>query len=129
MLLQAYAALLALAFHLNRRDRRMLLLTLAVGVSVFLPVPRESAEVFYAACVAAELVVALVAMLAAARATELIMSLCVALELTHIMGYILDGSGQLSSYRVLVPVLEAAQLVACVCMSPAIFARLQNRLP
>lgn len=129
MLLQAYAALVVLALYLNRRDRRMLLLTLAVGVSVLMPVPRDSAAVFYAACITAELIVALIAMILRTRGSELIMSLCAALELTHIMGYILDGSGHLSSYRVIVPVLEAAQLVACVCLSPAIFARLQNRLP
>lgn len=129
MLLNAYAVLLALAFYLNRHDRRMLMLTLAVGASVFLPMPRHSAFLFYLFCMLAELLVALIAIILQARGRELILSLCAALELTHVMGYILDGSSTLSSYRVIVPVLEAAQLVACIALSPAIFARLQNRLP
>lgn len=129
MLLNAYAALVILGLYLNRHDRRMLLLTLAVGVSVFVPVPRHTAFAFYSFCIGAEFIVAVIALLLRARASEMILSMCAALELTHIMGYILDGSDHLSSYRVIVPVLESAQLLACVLMSPPLFSRLQNRLP
>jgi hypothetical protein len=128
MLLNAYAILLALAFWLNRHDRRMLLLTLAVGVSVFLPVPKSSAFAFYASCICAEFLVGLVAFVLRARGSEMVLSACVVLEIAHLMGYILNGYPPLSSYRIIVPVLESAQLVACVAMSPALFARLQNRL-
>lgn len=129
MLLNVYAVGLAVAFYLNRHDWRMLLLTLAVGVSVFLPVPRQSALVFYGFCMVAELLVALIALALQARGSELIVSICVVLEVAHLMGYILNGYPPLSSYRVIVPVLESAQLLTCVCMSPALFVRLQNRLP
>lgn len=129
MLLNAYAVLLAAAFVLNRHDRRMLLLTLVVGVSVFVPVPRQSAEVFYAFCISAELLVMFLAWRIKAQGSELVMSFSFALAWLHVMGYAVDGSSTLSTYRILVPMLEAALLVACVCTSPAIFARLQNRLP
>lgn len=129
MLLNAYAILVALGLYFNRHDWRMLALTLVVGASVFYPVPRDSAFIFYASCMAAEVLVALIAWSLHARASDLVVSLCVVLELTHVMGYLLNGYPALSSYRVIVPLLEAAQLAACVCMSPVLFHRLRNRNP
>lgn len=129
MLPLAYIALASAALYLNRRDPRMLLLTLAVGVSVFLPVPKHSAFAFYGFCIMAELTVGLTALVLRARGSEIIVSLCVVLEIAHVMGYILNGYPPLSAYRIIVPILETAQLVTCVCMSPALFFRLQNRTP
>lgn len=127
MLLTAYAALFTVGLYLNRGDRRMLLLTLVVGASVFIAVPRHSAFIFYTFCILADLLAAILAITLRARASELVVSICVALEAVHVMGYILDGYPPLSSYRILVPILESAQLVACVCMSSALYRRLQNR--
>ena len=127
MLLNAYALMLALALYLNRHDRRMLGLTVVVGLSVFLPVPKSSALAFYGFCFVAELVVILLALRLHAQGSELIVSLCVVLELAHVMGYILNGYPPLSSYRAIIPILESAQLVTCICMSPALYARLRNR--
>lgn len=130
MYLQACALLFTAGLWLNRSDRRMLALTVLVAASVFLPVPRDSAEQFYLFCIAAETVVALVALaLIRARGSELIASLCIVLIVVHVMGYIMDGYPRLSGYRILVPILESLQLVACLCMSPAIYPRLRNRLP
>jgi hypothetical protein len=127
MLLNAYAILLGLGFYLNRHDRRMLALTFAIGVSVFIPVPRDTAFAFYTFCIAAEACVALIAWWLDTRATELVVGICIVLVLAHVMGYILNGHPSLSSYRVIVPLLESAQLLMCVCMSPSLHARLQNR--
>lgn len=123
-----YAVMLVLALVLNGRDRRMLALTAVIGVSVFIPVPRATAFEFYSFCMAAELVVALLAWRLDAKASELIISFCIVLELTHIMGYILDGYPPLSSYRIMVPILETAQLAACIAMSPMLYERLRNRI-
>jgi hypothetical protein len=127
MLWNAYTVLLGIAFYLNRHDWRMLALTFVIGVSVFAPVPRESALAFYGFCFAAELAVAIVALLLRARGSELVVSICVVLEVAHVMGYILNGYPPLSSYRVIVPILESAQLVTCICMSPVLHLRLRNR--
>jgi hypothetical protein len=127
MLLNAYAILLGLGVYLNRHDRRMLALTFVIGVSVFLPVPRQTAFAFYTFCIIAELLVALIAWRLNTRATELVIGICAVLVLAHVMGYILNGHPSLSSYRVIVPLLESAQLLTCVCMSPSLYARLQNR--
>jgi len=129
MLLNAYAVLVAAGLYLNRHDWRMLALTLVVGASVFYPVPRDSALIFYASCMATEVLVALIAWSLNTKASDLVVSLCAVLELAHLMGYILNGYPALSSYRIIVPLLEAAQLVTCVCMSPALFHRLRNRNP
>lgn len=129
MLFNIYAIMAGLALFLNRADWRMVFLTLAVTASVFVPVPRESAEMFYAFCMAAEALVAIIAWRLKARASELVISACMVLELVHIMGYSLNGYPPLSSYRVLVPLLELAQLTACICASPTLYARLQNRSP
>lgn len=124
----AYALMLAAALFLNRHDRRMLALTAIVGVSVFIPVPRDTAFEFYTFCMAAEMFVAVVAWHLNARASELIISFCIVLELAHVMGYILDGYPPLSSYRIIVPILESAQLAACLLMSPVLYERLRNRI-
>lgn len=129
MYLQACAVLFTVALWLNRRDRRMLVLTMVVGASIFVPVPRDTALQFYTFCIAAETVVALLALAAIrARASELVASICIVLIVVHVMGYIMDGHPPLSGYRILVPILEAAQLAACALMSPALFTRLRNRL-
>lgn len=128
MLFSAYAVLFGVSLYLNRADARMLLLTLVVTASLFLPVPHESPELFYGYCMLAELTVALIALVLRARGSELVISICVVLEVAHVMGYILDGYPPLSSYRILVPLLELAQLLACVSMSPVLYPRLRNRL-
>lgn len=127
MLHLAYAVLVCLAFYLNRRDRRMLLLTAAVTVSVFLPAPRHSAVVFYAFCVAAECLVALVAHRCQCAGSRAVIWLCALLVLNHLMGYSLDGSTPLSPYRAVVKLLETSQLVACMAFSPTLVHILRNR--
>jgi hypothetical protein len=127
MLHQAYAVLLLVAVLVNWRDWRMLALTLMVGVSVFIPVPRDSGAVFYSFCAAFEAVVLFSALLLRARASEVIASLCIVLILAHIMGYCMNSWNALSSYRLIVPLLESAQIVACVFWSPVLFHRIRNR--
>lgn len=127
MLYVAYFGLASAAFYVNRRDPRMLLLTLAVGVSVFIPVPRHTAFAFYGFCISAELVVGLTAWILSARGSTSIMCICVLLVINHIMGYALDGSQPLSPYRAVVKLLECGQLLACVACSTAVANTLRNR--
>lgn len=126
MLLTAYACLLAVALTLNRKDRRMLALTALVGVSIFIPVPRDTALQFYTFCIAAECVVALVALRIGGRGSIAIAELCVLLVIAHLMGYALNGHPPFSPYRVIVKLLETSQLVCCIVASPYLAARLHN---
>ena len=130
MYLQACAGLLFVGLILNRHDRRMLALTILVGTTIFIPVPRDTALQFYLFCIASETLAAIVAVtFIRARASEMVASVCVLLVLLHVMGYIKDGYPALSAYRILVPLLESLQLVTCILMSPALYARLRNRQP
>lgn len=127
MYLTACGALLGASFLLNLHDRRMLALTLLVGVSIFIPVPRHDADVFYTFCIAFEMGVAFVALLLNARASVVVAELCALLAITHLMGYALDGNPPLSPYRVIVKLLEISQLTACVALSPSLVDILRNR--
>ena len=127
MYLVACGVLLAVATVLNLRDRRMLALTLAVGVNVFYPVPAQTQAAFYGTCIALELMVLTVAVFYTSRASCIAIYASSALVIVHFMGWTLDGSPPLSPYRVLVKLLECAQLVACVALSPVLTPKLRNR--
>jgi fucose permease len=127
MYLAACGALLGLALVLNVRDRRMLALTALVGASIFTPVPRDTAAHFYLFCIAAEIVVGLVAWGLRTRASEVIAYVCAVLVITHILGYSLDGNPPFSPYRGIVKILELAELLACVAFSPILYPIIRNR--
>lgn len=120
---------MAAALFLNRNDQRMFLLTLIVGASVFLPVPRDSAYSFYLFCICAELVVGLAAFSLRCRAGDIVTNMGVLLVVAHILGYSLDGSQAFSPYRSIVKILETTQLLACVACSTFFSRILRNREP
>lgn len=127
MYLVACGFVLAIALGLNLQDRRMLALTVAVGVSVFMPVPAFTQAQFYGTCILAELVVASLAVFYTSRGSTIIFYCCLALVASHFMGWILDGNPPLSPYRLIVKLLEFSQLAACVALSPIIAPILRNR--
>lgn len=129
MYLIACGVLLAIAAALNLRDWRGLCLSLLVGVNVLLPMPMNTAEAFYSACIAAEVTVLLGALFVfKCRASEIISYASAFLVLSHFMGYSLDaGSNPLSQYRAIVKILEVTQLLACVAFSPVVAPILRNR--
>lgn len=129
MYLAACAALLALALALNFRDVRMLLLTFLVGVSIFVPVPRGSAEQFYAFCVGFEIAVAAAAWAVddEESTADWLVSICALLVIVHVLGYYLDGNPPFSPYRAIVKILEVSQLAVCVALSPIAAPLLRNR--
>jgi hypothetical protein len=127
MYLYACAALWVLALGLNMRDQRALLLAFVVGVSVFVPVPSDTALHFYSFCVSAEILVGLFAYRTRSSAGYLIANVCALLVITHVFGYVLNGSTPFSPYRAIVKILEVMQLLACVVLSPVAAPILRNR--
>ncbi len=105
----------------------MLALTVLVGISVFIPVPFESAIKFYSFCALFEIFVGLCALLLRIEAGVLVASVCVLLVISHAMGYATDGSAPLSPYHVIVKLLELTELGICVALSPVIAPILRNR--
>lgn len=129
MYLVACGVLLAAGLALNLRDWRGLTLTALVGVNVFAPMPMSSAEAFYSGCILAECVVLVAAwsLAESRRAAELVLYGSVLLVISHFMGYSHDaGSNPLSPYRGIVKILEVAQLLSCVALSPVLAPFLRN---
>lgn len=127
MYLIACGALLALAAVLNLTDRRMLALTLVVGATIFLPVPSHTQLQFYGTCIMVETAVLVFSVFVTSRASGVMIHILLAMILAHFMGWILDGSGPFSPYRSIVKILECAQLLACVALSPIIAPILRNQ--
>jgi hypothetical protein len=111
---------------LNALDRRMLLLTVLVGVGFFLPAPNDSYNSFFIFVIYVDTIIGLAAMFLAARGSVLVAELSVLLVIAHCMGYALDGSLPFSPYHVLVKILEVAQIGACVAFSPILAPVLRN---
>lgn len=129
MYLVACGALLATAIILNIGDRRMLALTGLVGASAFaqlLPIPRETAEQYYAFCIIADLTIGFAAFALRNKAGLLIFELSTLLVVSHMMGYNLEGSPPFSPYRVIVKILEFSQLAVCVALSSRVAPILRN---
>lgn len=122
----ACGTLLLIGLLANLPDRRMLALTALVGASIFLPVPRDTALQFYSFCIAAEILVAVLAYKLGARAGIIVAEVCVVLVIAHVMGYALDGYPPFSPYRSIVKLLEVSQLLACVALSPILAPLLRN---
>lgn len=125
----ACAVLLVIGLAVNITDRRMLALTALVGAStsIYLFVPRETAEQYYAFCIVAETAVGLGALALRNKAGVLIAEACALLVIAHAMGYALDGNPPFSPYRVIVKLLEVSQLVVCVALSPILAPILRNQ--
>lgn len=127
MYLQVCGALSISALILNLRDFRMLVISMMVVVSIFVPVPSSNAESFYTFCVLFEILVAVIAWATRKEAGFLIANACVLLVIAHVMGYSLDGSVPLSPYHVIVKILELVELGICVALSPVIAPILRNQ--
>ncbi len=125
--LLACSALLAVAMAVNLLDRRMLLLTAMVGVGFYWPQPTTSAAAFYTSCIAAEVLVGVAALVLDRKRGFWIADISLALVISHIMGFVIDGSIPASPYHSLVKLLEFSQIVACVALSPVIAPILRNR--
>ena len=127
MYLLACGALIATAAVLNIRDFRMLALTLLVGATIFLPVPSHTQLQFYGTCILVELFVAGVWTLYGVRGSNVMPFICFIMIICHFGGWILDGSGPFSPYRIIIKCLEFSQILTCVALSPLLLKTLRNR--
>lgn len=118
-----YAILLACALILNMGDRRMLVVSLAVGVNVFAPIPAAN---FYLICALAELLVGLIAYRLAVSAAPIIVWVCGMMIGFHFLGYVLNGYPPDSPYRPVIKICEYANLIACIVFSNPILRRPKN---
>ena len=122
----AYAALLGLSLWLNRADRKMLLLSVLVGGSFFMEVPRGSAAEFYGVCLTIEVVLAVAALAIGARASLIVAEICLVMVAAHIMGWATNGYAPASPYKGIMLITEYAQIVVCILASRSALDRLRN---
>lgn len=125
--LLACSVMYVFAIVANLSDRRMLLLTIVVGVGFYWPPPEQSYLAFYTFCIAMELFVGLMAFQIHRKAGIVILDIALLLVFCHLMAIYLDGSKSFSPYRLLVKLLEFSQISACVALSPVIAPILRNR--
>ncbi len=128
MLLPSYAILLGAGLIANLRDWRMLVLTILVGINIFVPIPSDTSTQFYFCCILAELFLILGALLVDSKASILVVEVATVLIVAHIMGNALDGYPALSPYRIIVKICEYAQLFICIVFSQGILPTVRNRL-
>lgn len=122
----AYAALLGLSLWLNRADRKMLLLSVLVGGSFFMEVPRGSPAEFYGVCITIEIVLAIAALALGARASQVIAEICLVMVAAHIMGWATNGYAPASPYKGIMLITEYAQIIVCIIASRSAIERLRN---
>lgn len=127
MYLPACGSLLLVAIILNFLDIRMLALTIAVGVTIFIPVPSSTAFQFYSFCIFSEALLGVFAYWTKTEAGFLVANACFLLVIAHLMGYALDGSAPLSPYHVIVKMLETLELGVCIALSPVLTPILRNQ--
>ena len=129
MLFTSYAILLGAGILANVRDWRMLVLTLAIGANVFMPIPSTSALAFYSYCVIAELCIIVAAVFLSTKSSLLVIQIAIVLIVLHVMAYYIDGHPPLSPYRVLVKMCEYALLCSSIFFSKGFLPSLRNRMP
>lgn len=105
----------------------MLLLTLLVGLSYFLPVHLiTDRSVWYAVCIGAELFVLCSALLLRTKASVAIAVVCTLLLINHFNGLFFNGHLESSPYQIIVPYLEYIELLACSLFSSKIINKLKE---
>lgn len=108
--------LIVAAVFINRKDRRMLALSLLIGLSILLPVGSlTSRNLFWfcTVCITSDLVIGLVAFYLNTRASNFVLVVSAVLCAIHVTGWWFGGWLPESPYRVIAPLCEYAEIVAC----------------
>lgn len=119
--------LLTWAIYLNKDDKKMLLLTLLVGLTYLLPVHLlTNMYAWYAVCIGAELLVLCSALLLRTRASIAVAVVCTMLLINHFSGLFFNGYLDSSPYQYIVPYLEHLELLACSLFSTRTINKLKG---
>ncbi len=117
--------LLTIAIWLNKDDMKMLLLTLLVGLSYFLPTELiTNYYAWYFVVMTSEMVVMCSAICLKTRASLAITTICVMLLINHVNGLFFGGHLEGSPYHFVIKYLEYIELLACSLFSTTIVNKL-----
>lgn len=120
--------LLAIALIANCKNRHMLWLVAAVG-STLIAEPPDDYVGFYIFCIGAEMGVIIIAVLLRAEASTAVILICLGMITVHVSSYLLDGYPPLSPSRLIIPILEHAEIAACIILSNPLNGRIQSYDP
>jgi hypothetical protein len=124
-----YALLLCVGLWINRREAKMLALTIIVSAGIFLPIPHEPyPDIWFLRCIIVELVVIFAAIELKCRASETISYLGTLLIGCHLLGWYAWGQGQDIEYRSIEPVLEYAEQITCLLFSSSSIQMIKRHL-
>ena len=121
--------LIVAAVFINRKDRRMLALSLMIGLSLLLPVSSitQSRDLFCTICIASDLFLGILAIYLNTRASNFILVISAILCTFHVAGWWFGGWLPESPYRILSPLCEYAEIIAC-CVYPLLPDRREKAL-
>lgn len=114
-----YAILLLFALGLNWGAWRMMALVGVIGAAYFAPVDTAGLTQgqFYLICCLCEILVGLLAYRIAASASFAVIGICASMVVFHAIAWLVGGYAPSSPYRILLPICEYAQIVACIVLS------------
>lgn len=106
--------LIVAAVFLNRKDRRMLALSLMIGFSILVPVGRYTTRAeFCTICITADVLLGLLAFYLNTRASNFVLIVSAILCTLHVAGWWYGGWLPESPYKILEPACEYAEILAC----------------
>lgn len=121
-----YVALLILATALSMRYKRVLLLTLVVGLSGLLPMQMVTeAYTWWAICIGFELLKIILAFKLKTRLSYPVMFLSSLMLICHLALLVADNQ---MPHTVIVPILEHLEMTSCILFSPIILHYLKRKI-
>ncbi len=106
--------LIVAAVFINRKDRRMLALSLMLGFSLLAPVGSfTTRDTFCMIVISADVLLGVLAVYLNTRASSFILIMSAMLCAIHVTGWWFGGWLPGSPYRMLAPLCEYAEIIAC----------------
>jgi hypothetical protein len=124
----AYAALLCAAMWFNRADWRTFLLSIVVGIGLFVPIPwTANPSLWYFECFIGELIIICCALALRSPTSWYVIVFCVLLSTMDIAGVLYGPTKGIGPYRIIVPILETGEMLICVLLSHSARQLIQRR--
>lgn len=103
----------------------MLLLTLVVGIGIFIPIPEKE---YYFFCAAVEVLVATCADLIDCAASNMVVLLALLMVVIHFTAFVMIGSRIDCPYHNLIVACEYLEIIACILFANGILGEMHARI-
>jgi hypothetical protein len=114
MLVYTKIALLIVAAFLNFRSPKLMILTVIIGVDIFLPIPSDAGRVTWCVdCIFVDFITGFLVLFFETEVSCALCLICLGLVPIHSI-YMQYGSAKFPEYRSIVPVMECMMLFFCI---------------